>query len=70
MKNFEPAASSGFMRLRNITEKGRILRNRNAAANTLRDHYGCNINTRNIGRLLWISIPLHPTTVKVRYYTF
>ena len=29
-----------------------------------------NINTRNIGRLLWISIPLHPTTVKVRSLHF
>ena len=31
--------------------------------NTLHDHSGCNINTRNIGRLLLISINVHPTTV-------
>ena len=38
--------------------------------NTLHDHSGCNINTRNIGRLLLISIPIHPTTVKVRSLHF
>ena len=50
-------APSGFMRLRNITGKSRILRKPKAA----KSGYGCNIHTRNIGRLMSISMPAHPT---------
>ena len=62
----ERGGASGFMRLRNITGKSRILRKRNAAET----RYECNNNTRNIRRLLLISIPVHPTTVKVRSLHF
>ena len=48
--------ASGFMRLRNITGKSRILRKPKAA----KTGYGCNINTRNIGRLM--SIYPYPRT--------
>ena len=53
--------TSGFMRLCDITGESRILRKHNAAGT----RYECNINARNIGRLLLISIPVHPITVKV-----
>ena len=42
--------TSGFMRLCDITGESRILRKHNAAGT----RYECNINARNIGRLLWI----------------
>ena len=49
-KNRAGGDPSGFMRLRNITGKSRILRKPKAA----KTGYGCNINTRNIGRLMSI----------------